>query len=286
MTSQHQPHGNAVFCAIRPGLLLLAPSPDGADSGYPTDCVGKGLTLEANGTDLAEEGVGFGVPIIKQGLQAVFPGPARVVLRDPGRQYLQVEYLMHLRERLALRGSSVLQSRPANFLKEIGGVLHRAYPRVRGGLNAVSRLARNAFGIRSVFEPGPCVGAVRLEYQFDPAGHEVRMTMDASGVLGPHLSEVILMNEQGANHFDLYSDADGCRLCGPDIGTWVPVTAAEARLSDPAHCVSFSVQKEPGCRLYRGRELAPGRLAWAGFAYRVPPGTRVFSCSVRIGDAS
>ncbi len=286
MTSQHQSRGNAVFCAIRPGLFLRAPSPDGARSGYPTDCVGKGLTLEVNGTDLAEEGVGFGVPIVKQGLQAVFPGPARVVLRDPGRQYLQVEYAIHLRERLALRGSSVLQSRPANFLKEIGGALHRAYPRARAGLNAVSRLARNAFGIRSVFEPGLCVGAVRLEYQFDPARHEVRMTMDASGVQGPHLSEVILMNEQGANHFDLYSDADGCQLCGPDIGTWVPVTAAEARFSDPAHGVSFSVQREPGCRLYRGRELALGRLAWAGFAYRVPPGTSMFSCSVRIEDAS
>jgi hypothetical protein len=286
MTVQRQPHPDTIFCEIRRGLRLRVSSGDGTRCGYPTDCLGKGLTLECDGTDLAEEGVGFGVPIIKQGLQAVFPGTARVILQDAGRQHLCVEYPMELRERLALQGSSVLESRPVNYLKEIAGALHRAYPWARAGLNAVSRHVRNAFTIRSIFEPGLCVGVVRMEYEFDPALREVRMKMDASGVHDPHLSEVILMNEQGANHFRYYRDTDGTLLSGRNIGTWAPVNAEKAWLRDPAHDVSFSVRRVPGSRLYRGRELDSGRLAWAGFAYRVPPGNGVFFCSVSVGEAS
>jgi len=279
------PRPGSLFFDVRPGLRLRIGCTGQAPSGYPTDSLAKGLTFEHNGLDLSEEGVGFGVPVIKLGRVAVFPGSAREILHDPVRQLCRVEYVMDLQERLAMPGLSLMRSRPANFLKEIVGELHRAYPWARSALNAVSHRARKSIGISTTFKRARCAGVVRVEYKFHPASKELEMSMDASGIREAHPTEVILMNEQGANYFSHYADADGALLSGREIGTWFPVMAARARFMDLAHDVGFAAQKAPGARLYRGRELSPGRLAWAGFAYRVLPGREVFHCSVLVGGA-
>src|ERR1019366_4418908 len=51
-----------------------APSADTHDGRYPAARLQRGLLLVCPGRDLAEEGVGFGVPILKRGAQTVFPG--------------------------------------------------------------------------------------------------------------------------------------------------------------------------------------------------------------------
>jgi hypothetical protein len=285
MREERPPRPGSFFFEVRPGLRLRIGCTGQAPSGYPTDSLAKGLTLECNGIDLSEEGVGFGVPVIKLGRVAVFPGAARETFRDPARQLFCVEYVMDLRELLAMPGLSLMRNRPANFLKEIAGELHRAYPWARAALDAVSRRARRSIGIRTIFRRGRRVGVVRVEYRFDPARRELRMAVDSSGIQAANPAEVILMNEQGANYFDLYADSDGALLSGREICAWAPVAAARARFIDAAHDVGFAARKAPGARLYRGRELAPGRLAWAGFAYRVLPGRELFHCSVVVGGA-
>ncbi len=42
------------------------------------------------------------------------------------------------------------------------------------------------------------------------------------------MTEVVVMNEQGARPFDRYRDADGATLQGGAIGTWDEVAAATA----------------------------------------------------------
>jgi hypothetical protein len=267
---------------VAPGLRLRMSRDGGSPPAFPTDSMSKGLTLEHDGLNLCEEGVGFGLPVLKQGLRAVFPGASRVTLSDPEGRHLRVQYTMNLRERLAPRGS-FLNSRPADFLKEIAGQLHRAYPFARGMLNSISGFAYNALGIRTVFEQGRSVGVFLMDYWFDPSKGEIRMALDASGIQRDGVTELILLNEQGASSFIEYSDSEGTRLSARDIGTWVPVTASEASLRSPVHQVRFSVQSIPGARLYRGREVAPGRLAWAGFAYLLPGCAVTFRCSVVVG---
>ena len=49
-----------------------------AGTSYPTRRLQKGLLLYAGEQELAEEGVGLGVPILKRGAQTVFPGSVRL----------------------------------------------------------------------------------------------------------------------------------------------------------------------------------------------------------------
>ncbi|HEX9092323.1 MAG TPA: hypothetical protein VF831_12580, partial [Anaerolineales bacterium] len=43
------------------------------DQSFPTAAIQKGLIMIYEGQELCEEAVGFGVPILKRGLQAIFP---------------------------------------------------------------------------------------------------------------------------------------------------------------------------------------------------------------------
>ncbi len=255
--------------------LCIGPRRTGRD-GFPTDALQKGLTLEHRGRDLSEEGVGFGVPVLKKGLDAIFPGTRSVAHPDGDLRHLVVEYRMDLGERLALQASPLLKSRLVNSLKDIVALLHRAYPMTRGGLTGISNAMRAVFGIHTVFERRPSAGAVVMEYRIDPSTGEVFMTMDASGVDRDGLMELIVMNELGARHFSEYVDSDGLTLRNRGIGTWSPVTAAEAAFRDPRHGIRFCLRRVKGARLFRGRELVKKRLAWAGFAYVLPPDTVEF----------
>ena len=88
------------------------------------------------------------------------------------------------------------------------------------------------------------------------------------------VTEVIVMNEQGAHYFDEYQDSSGNHLVGKEIGCWDEVSAEEATFSSSAQRIAFTVHAVPGARLFRGRELVGSRLAWAGFGYSFPPSVR------------
>ena len=106
------------------------------------------------------------------------------------------------------------------------------------------------------------------------------------GELPPGVTEVVLMNELGAC-FDLYEEGGRVERAG-GIGAWDQVRAPAARFRSSDTGVWFELQSRPDpatpqVRLFRGREVAPGRLAWAGFGYSLRPVPPAFSYSVRCG---
>ena len=56
-----------------------------AEPGFPTSRLRTGLALWDGGSDLSEEGVGFGVPVLTMGTRAVFPGHVRLVVATTSR---------------------------------------------------------------------------------------------------------------------------------------------------------------------------------------------------------
>ncbi len=75
----------------------------------------------------------------------------------------------------------------------------------------------------------------------------------------------------------------GCVLKGNEIGSWDEIHADEATFQDPADGLSFTLKKVDGARMFRGRELVPGRLAWSGLAYVLPPQRDELAYSITIG---
>ncbi len=295
--------------------------------GYPTGRLPKGLVLLDGGEDLAGEGVGLGVPILKRGLQTVFPGGVEVSWRHDGAAWeLEAVYDMCLVERMVKVGgdSRLVTSRALYAAKDALAALHRRFPRLRGLLTATSLGLRRRFGWTTAYEDAGFHLPVTVRYAIrvaedaradipggiadagEPGRRQSRTTddgepgrrpsgrelarlaigLDLTGLAGRGFTEIVVMNELGARHFDRYEDSDGRVLRGGEIGTWDEVTAAQASFVSTEHHAAFSLGQVEGARLWRGRELVGSRLAWTGFGYSLRPDRSAFSHELRIERAS
>ena len=104
--------------------------------GYPVARLQRGLLLRHNADDLIEEGVGFGVPVLKRGAQTIFPGGMELRLNAEAPWSATATFEMNLVERLT--GGS---GGPA------GGSLLRAQGRARRPAPPLPAVARLAHGL-------------------------------------------------------------------------------------------------------------------------------------------
>ena len=252
---------------------------------YPSSALQKGLILRSREAgDLTQEGVGFGVPVLKTGISSVFPGRARVASADQERGLLSVEYEMCLVDRLVRPGSGRVIGGLVDSAKEIAAAVHRRIPLFRALLSGFSRTVRAAAGLTTSFVLCRSAGVVRVDYEASCAGSAtaVSVLVDASSVDVQGLTRIAVMNELGADHFSRFVDSDGNLFDGESIGTWNRVDAARATFIDRVHDIAFSVRACGSAGLFRGRERVADRLAWAGFGYLLPAGARSFSYEVHI----
>ena len=264
------------------GLSLKIAGQSGDAGGYPTRRLQKGLLLLDGPQELAEEGVGFGVPILKRGVQTIFPREMELAWRRTGPVWeVTAVFAMDLVERLAGRGGASLRSGVLYAAKDSLAALHRRAPPLRGPLTAASAALRRTFGWVTTYEQAEVCARLGVTYAIDGEQGKIGVAVDTTG-LPEDVTEVVMMNEQGGRVFDRYTDADGSDLRGAAIGAWDAVTAASARFVSTAHGVAFSLAQVKGAKLSRGRELIGARLAWSGFGYSLPPTPGAFTYEVRI----
>ena len=268
------------------GLLLSVSDRSGDAGSYPTRRLQKGLLLADGREELAEEGVGFGIPVLKCGVRSVFAGEVELDWRREGPRWeVRAVFAMDLVERLAKPGGASLQSGVLYAAKDSLAALHRRAPPLRGPLTAASAALRRLFGWVTTYEQVEVSTEMRVTYTIDGEEGKIAVAVDTSG-LPQDVTEVVMMNEQGGRVFDRYTDADGADLRGAGIGTWDEVTAVRARFVSEAHKVAFSLGQVDGARLSRGRELVGARLAWSGFGYSLPPSPAGFAYDVRVERTS
>jgi hypothetical protein len=266
------------------GVALRIGSKGNNSENFPSNVLPKGLVLLSGDEELCEEGVGFGVPVLKKRLETVFPGSFRIRSGAVDHAAFGIEFDMNRVARLSLEKSGSLIGGFLNSVKELTATMHRKLPFTRRPLNAVSNLMRALLTIKTTFIPAPSAGTVLVEFGFRPGDGVLEVMVDARGLNRVGATELVMMNELGARHFPTYVDSTGLRLRGNAIGTWNEVSAREASFISPRRGVGFTVRQLPGCRLFRGRELIPGRLSWSGLAYALPPETERFRYTIRIGE--
>lgn len=235
--------------------------------------------LLCGGQDLSEEGVGFGVTVIKIGNEAVFPGSGswKTELNEYGAT-IEAEYSMNLVGKLAAGGRRI--NCPTFYrARDWLASQYRVHPELRKGILYGSEFFRRVMSMNDAFVEVPTVGSVKTVYRIRDDG--VCVGLDLRSV--PENYEVVVMNEHGANHFDSYGDSNELLLEEDAIGSWDEVLADEASFIDSENGLYFALSRVEGSRIMRGRELFSDRLAWAGLAYVLCPGTRRFSYTIRLG---
>jgi hypothetical protein len=267
----------------RLSLSIKAPVTNGP---YPTSKIHKGPVLVCGSIDLSGEGVGLGVPAAKFAHRVFFPGKAHVIERkkDHDLRLWIADYELNLEERLTLKSGQKIRSENFYALKEWFAGLHKAIGVSRGLIECSSNALRRTWGLSTTFEPTRSVGNVRVSYAVDSRARELRICVDASGLNKTGCSEMILLNELDGSLFDRYCDANGVALVGKEIGTWEETAVDYVTLIDSRHNITLRLRNVAQSTMYRGREVVPGRLSWAGIAYVIAPPRTDFSYDITIRE--
>lgn len=253
-------------------------------SDYPSSCLQKAFLLFCNGRSLAQEAVGFGFPVIKRGLTAIFPGSVDLSLKEHGpEKQVEAVYTLYLKEKIIRQGKEGLPFKMVYDAKNFMALLIRRVPVLRGILTGISIALRSVFGWETTYDDAGVREKVKVIYTALAGSEEMRVDVDCTGLDNGGVTELIIMNEQGADHFDHYIDSSGTCIKGNKIGCWDEVFADEASFIGTESRVMFSLSQVSGARLFRGRELIGSRLAWAGFGYSVKPAINKFSFTIKTG---
>ena len=268
---------------LAPGIKLQLASGLDKTNHYPTARIQKGLVLIHEGEDLSEEAVGFGVPILKRGLQTIFPSEVDLYLHGgSGPTKVSARYRLNLEERILRNGKDSVKNRLIYTGKNSLAAIIRRIPFLRKFLTNTSNMLRSRLDWHTTYEQSDFSTYIVLAYTIDDSNGRIKIELMGGDFLSNSISEIILMNELGAHHFDQYKDSNGVCQVGEEISCWDPVIAEEASFIDQAHKVSFKLHQVDGGRLYRGRELIEPRLAWSGFGYSFPPNFKNISYTITV----
>jgi hypothetical protein len=246
---------------------------------FPASRIQKGLVLGLGNRDLSEEGVGFGLPVLKIGSKPVFPGSWRIsTTGHNGLCLIKADFEMNLSAEMARRGR-IINNGLICLARDTFCKIHREHPLFRNWISVSSRALKKRLDLEDVFTEMPNIAYVSASYLICDSRIDVKFWFPAID----DCREITIMNEQGANCFDTYKDSNGLILKGEKIGSWDQIKAEDASFIDPTDGLMFSLKKVEGSRMFRGRELVAGCLAWSGLAYVLPPETKEFAYSIELG---
>jgi hypothetical protein len=264
------------------GLALRIGEDGPGRNKYPTARLQSGFLLVDNGEELAEEAVGFGVPVLQKGLQTIFPGAVQLSQSHDGPAWrVTALFTLNLVEKISRDGEKDLENRLLYAGKNIAAAVIRDLPGLRGLLTGSSNLLRHVFRLETTYAQTSSSAALSMVYTLNEKTGKIGVEVDTSG-LASEFNSVMIMNEQGAHHFDRYQDCSGNSILGAEIGCWDEVSAQQARFESSRRKVAFGMEQVPGARLFRGRELVGSRLAWAGFGYSFSPAIKKFHYEMSI----
>jgi hypothetical protein len=243
----------------------------------------KGLVMVFNGMELVEEGMGFGVPVVKYNNKTYFSSSAYCSINDT-ESGIRVSKLFFLD---TISRKNVAKSFYLNdtLYRLFHSLFEKVYLGSKRSLPFFSKIMelRQVMGIQTKFIKVEPKGAIVVNFLILPTLIKVQVDLSSLDKVG--CEEILVLNEQGSTFFSKYSDSEGLKLSDAKIGAWDKVKAENASLAYVKGSVVFSLEKQNGSLLFRGWEKTRGRFAWTGLSYSLPPKVSLFEYVIRLKNA-
>jgi hypothetical protein len=246
-----------------------------------TGSLQKGLVLLLDGRELIEEGVGFGLPIVKYTDKTFFSSKAEVSMRKNGSGYtLTKVYRLDTVSLKKFGQATYIDDSLYSPLRKTFHNLYLKHKKLTPLFNKVMEF-RELANIKTEFVAVRPRGTVSVDYQIQPTG--INIEVNFSKLTLDKCREVLVLNELGSGIFEEYTDSNGLHLIGIKIGAWDTVTADKATLQNTKKQISFTLQNYANARLFRGWERTRNRFSWAGLSYSMLPNTGTFNYPITVG---
>jgi hypothetical protein len=243
-----------------------------------TGALQKGLVLMLDGRELIEEGVGFGVPIVKYEDKTFFSSTAYTLIKGIGSHCtLTKVYTLDTVSLKKFGQTSYIDDGLYSQLRKAFQILYLNHKKFTPVFNKIMEF-RDLANIKTEFVKVAPRGTVSVRYHCQSDGLGVQA--DFSKLALNKCNEVLVLNEQGSSIFQKYVDSNDLMFFGNKIGAWETVTAEQAALQSAKGEVSFSLQNKKNITLFRGWERTRKRFSWAGLSYSMRPNTGIFDYSI------
>lgn len=268
------------YTIIQKGKSAVRIYEDSRPHHYKSMDIQKGLILVYDGEEISGEGIGFGAPVVKYADKTYFSKDATLSVPKKS-DFTSVSKVFEINGVLRRRLLGRRIDSPLFYSAgELFSRIHRECKRLRKPVTALSACFRKYLQQQIDLIRTHSKGRIAISYQI--YADSILVRVDASQLDKTDCKEICIMNEQGAGFFRKYTDTDGFVFTDNQIGAWEKVEAKEAYFSDLKEQVRFGLFNIADATLYSGREEVAGYLAWAGFAYSVPPGRDKFEYSIRV----
>ncbi len=236
--------------------------------------------LLLDGRELIEEGVGFGVPVVKYEDKTFFSSTADASIKKTGSDcILSKVYRLDTVSLKKFGGSSYIDDGFYSHLRKAFEKLYLKHQNLTPLFNKVMEV-RVLANVKTEFMTVKPRGTVTVSYHCKPDALSIHA--DFSKIALKKCCEILVLNEQGSNIFQKYTDSSGLTLLGNKIGAWEKVKAKQASLQNAKGQVSFSLQNGAEAVLFRGWERTRKRFSWAGLSYSMRPNKGCFNYSISL----
>jgi hypothetical protein len=243
----------------------------------------KGLVLVLDGQELIEEGIGFGVPVVKYEDKTYFSRTAECRnLEDGDHPTLLKSFVLDTVSHKRIGKAAYINDKFYSVVRRLFERAYLAHKGLRPVFNTLMEL-RGTVKVQTEFVRVKPRGTVTVKYVCQPGN--IWINVDLSNLELAGCKEIVILNEQGSTFFRQYFDSDGLRLFDGKIGAWEAVRAKEASLSDMRGTLRFTLERRNSSTLFRGWEKTRGRFSWAGLGYSLHSRPLAFAYVIKLKTA-
>lgn len=242
----------------------------------------KGLILVYDNLELIEEGAGFGTPVVKYSNKTYFSSSAKIMIQEKGKKCVILKtFALDTITRKRIGKNPHIDNKTYRIFNKLFNEFYLNYRTLYLFFNFLMEF-RQTFGFQTDFIKVKSKGKIEIKYELDEK--KINVVADFRGLEKADCKEILILNEQGASFFTIYSDGNGQTLSKEQIGAWKKVNAERASLSDDNQMLKFTLHDLKSVALFRGREKTKKRFSWSGLSYSISPNYIDFHYSIELSE--